>query len=142
MQAFLLFITKYWKPILLVIASFFAWRKLTAILNQNYVSTSYNESGARLTKQESLAYANRLYLSMDGVGTDNETINSIRSSLTNPADLRAVYNAFGTKNYGFFGSSWSDMWGTPLDLKGWFKEELSPNDYKVWEQMFKTAGII
>ncbi len=144
MPAFLIivmeFLKKYWLYILLAFVVIYVWRKMflgTTKIEHNYKTTG-NES---ISKADAAALANRLFLAMDGVGTSNDVIKSVLLQVSNNLDnLRLVYNAFGTKEYGTFGSP---VWGsgTPTDLKGWLHAELSGGDYASWAVLFSAANI-
>lgn len=141
MQAVLIFLSKYWKQILAVIGGFIGWRYIRSFFNANHIKTTYSSIGATISKEQAIAYAERLYNSMKDFGTDEDELNSVRLMLTNSANLRLVYNEFGLRGYGSFGSPMFGS-GTPTDLKGWIKNELGGDNYKIWEQMFLTAEII
>lgn len=141
MQAVVLFIGKYWKQILFAFAALLVYRKLRTAMNVNYVTTIYDDTGSILTKAQAKALAERLYLAMESFGTDEETIHIVRSKLTRAQDLRSVYNEFGVRDYGYYGSPWWGSASTPTDLVGWLGNELSGKDFAVWRQMFESAGI-
>lgn len=143
MQVVLIFIQKYWKQILMAVVGYIAFRKLRAALNENVLTNIYSTSGATITNEYAKAYAQRLYIAMEDYGTDEDAIDEVYSALAgNPVNLRLVYNAFGNKDYGVFGSpTWWTV-ATPTDLRGWLKNELSGKRLDQWNTLFITAGII
>lgn len=87
-------------------------------------------------------YAEQLYNAMKDTGTDVGIIENIFGVLSKPADLRLVYNMFGTRAYGTFGSplySWFPS--SQQDLRGWINKELSGKNLKKWNELFKQIGL-
>lgn len=71
--------------------------------------------------------ANRLYLAMKDMGTDEEEIEKllVKKTLTS-ADVIAIVKSFGTKKYGTYGSpAFEWLGGDDLDLRGWLRKEVS-----------------
>lgn len=143
MQVVFIFLQKYWKQIAVVIVAFIAYRKIRAMLSENVIKNVYPTNGATITNEQAKAYAQRLFLAMEDYGTDEDSIDEVYYLLVdNPYNIRMVYNAFGLKDYGVFGSpSWISS-GTPTDLKGWFKNELAGKRLDQWNALFAVAGII
>ena len=141
MQVVILFLTKYWKYIVLAVLGLYIYRWVRSFFNSNHISTTYNSVGSTISSEQAKAFAERLFLSMSDYGTDEDSINVVRLQLSNAGNLRAVYNAFGMRGYGSYGTPMFGS-GTPTDLKGWLKNELSGDAWKIWEQMFLTAEII
>lgn len=87
--------------------------------------------------------AEQLFVAMDGMGTDTTTIKRLLID-ENPtsADIVAINQFFGTKEYGTFGSPWFGS-GDPLDLRGWLKREISDSSslYALIVSKFNTAGL-
>lgn len=139
----MVFISKYGKYILLAFGIVFVWRYVKNLFFDNSVTTKFNDSGTQLSSGQAVHYAERLFNAMKDTGTDEDEIDLVRLSLSRPSDLRSVWNAFGSRPYGTFGSPMFGlgMFATNLDLRGWLKAELSGSDFKVWEQMLLTAGI-
>lgn len=97
-----------------------------------------------ITDDKAQSIAEALLEAMDGIGTDETEIYNIlvvNNKLTS-LDLIAVYNAFGSQEYGSFGKPW---WGSGehLDLTGWIKKEMSNSstEYKLIRAMFNQAGL-
>ncbi|MFV0402919.1 MAG: hypothetical protein ACK5KV_03000 [Bacteroides graminisolvens] len=138
-----MFITKYGKYILLAVGLVLVWRWVKNLFFDNSITTKFNDSGTQLSSSEATHYAERLFSAMKDTGTDEDEIDNVRLLVSRPSDLRSVWNAFGSRPYGTFGSPifGLGMFATNLDLRGWLKAELSGDGFKVWEQMFLTAGI-
>lgn len=97
----------------------------------------------QISDTDSKRLANLLYYSMEGVGTDEETIEQVYNNLVGrPTATIQVYNAFGTPNYSVYGSPFWGLSGTPLNLKMWIQKELSGQRLKDWNNLFALAGII
>lgn len=102
-----------------------------------------NLTGRRITDATAKNVAEQLYVAMNGVGTDTTTIKRllVDDNLTS-ADLIAIHQAFGVKEYGFFGKPWFGN-GEKLDLRGWIKEEISASSelYSLLVSKFRQAGL-
>lgn len=71
--------------------------------------------------------ADQLFSEMRGMKRNKPKVYELLEGLTGN-ELKAVYNAFGSKNYSLFGNDgflakWN-VTGFQLDLFGWFKKEL------------------
>lgn len=93
--------------------------------------------------------ANALYSYMKGFGSSADNIDGLifkQHDLT-PADVQAIYSAFGKKDYYTFGDYTTVVdWNTTpkrLTLIGWFMEELDPKEdvYIKLEKLFSNAGF-
>jgi len=91
-----------------------------------------------LSQTEIQSIANTQFSAMADLGT-NETL--LLSSLKNlsGADLVRVYNAFGTKPYAATGS-WFGI-GYPLDLFGWYSEEISGSTLTKMKNIWAKSGL-
>lgn len=136
------FLQKYWMYIAGALGLLIIFRKLGFGGEKNLVN-EYKVSGATISTQLALAYAERLYNAMAPVGTDEDEMNKVYNDLKqNPANVALVYNAFGLREYGLFGSPW---WWTPsekVDLREWIKRELSGKDHDKWMSLFNSVGIV
>lgn len=95
--------------------------------------------GAGMTETEALNLAQQLLYSMHQFGTDVDTIYSVVTPLT-AQQLIMVYNQFGRPPYWGFGY---DQWlGTPMDLFGWFQQELNASDIAKLKGIFAKTGIL
>ena len=110
--------------------------------NANKAVTS--ATGRNITDDKAKSIANALFEAMDGIGTDETEIYTILvvNNKLSSLDLVAVYEAFGNKEYGTFGTPW---WGSgdKLDLIGWIKKEMSntSKEYIMLRAMFNQAGL-
>lgn len=91
------------------------------------------------TLEEAQTIANRLYYAMADIGTNEDLLFDSLKNLT-AQQLIMVYNAFGTRSYAFSGN-WFGL-GYPLDLFGWFNQELSGNDLNNMKQLWAKTGLI
>lgn len=97
-----------------------------------------------ISEEKAKSIADALFDAMDGIGTDETEIYNILvvNNKLSSLDIVAIYNAFGVKEYGTFGTPW---WGNgePLDLIGWIKKEMSNSstEYKLIRAMFNQAGL-
>ena len=99
-----------------------------------------------LTQAEIDSVAASQLRAMNTTGTDeDELISSIER--LNGADLRRVYKAFGTKSRSSFWGRSVLTGGTDLDLLGWYRAELNPEDsddrryLNILQDIWKRAGI-
>jgi hypothetical protein len=85
-----------------------------------------------LTRAEAQAIAQRQYIAMWRPGTDEaELYRSI--NFLNGADLRLVYETFGIRNYYNF--------RRPLDLFGWYTEELDRTELDRMRIIWYKSGL-
>lgn len=121
-----------------------AWIAYNKFFRQTGFS-AYSISGALKSDQSNYdQIAERLFGAMRGIGTDEKTVFEILDGLTGN-ELKAVYNAFGTRNYSLFGndgflSRWS-VTGFDLDLFGWFKKELGKADLEEMRALWKRKKV-
>lgn len=97
-----------------------------------------------IPEEKAKSIAEALFDAMDGIGTDETEIYNILvvNNKLSSLDIVAIYNAFGVKEYGTFGTPWFGN-GDPLDLIGWIKKEMSNSstEYKLIRAMFNQAGL-
>ena len=138
------FIKKYWMYLLGAIGVFVIYRKLNLGKSVNLVNTQYDRVGVTLSEQQVLAYTDNIYNAMKDTGTDVEVLRQIYGILAqNPANTKAVFNAFGYREYSFFGAPvYSWMPSDKVNLKQWIKNELSGELHDKWMSLFDAAGII
>lgn len=91
-----------------------------------------------ITGTEANAIAQKQYSAMADLGTNEDLLFASLRNL-NGADLIKVYNAFGTKNYAASGS-WFGI-GYPLDLFGWYTEELGSSDLAKMRSIWRKSGL-
>lgn len=90
------------------------------------------------TKAVLKEYSDRLYNSMKGFGTDEETIDQIFSEI-NDQDFIYIYNHFGNKVYlGFGRAAW---FGDQYRLTEWLKFECSDKHYQSIKERFENTGL-
>lgn len=96
-----------------------------------------------ISANEIKSLASSAYKAMCDVGTDEETLDTIYDTVKkNTSDVKALYNAFGAPAYNIAGSPMLRfIKGTPLDLKGWLRRELSGQRLEKWLILFDQAGI-
>lgn len=103
---------------------------------------SYNPpsdaSAGTITGTEAAAIAQKQFSAMADLGTNEDLLFSSLRNL-NGADLIKVYNAFGTKSYAASGS-WFGV-GYPLDLFGWYTEELGSSDLAKMRSIWNKSGL-
>lgn len=96
----------------------------------------------KISDTDAKTYAKDLMDAFDGFGTDEDVIKEILLDKNLSAtDVQAIFNAFGTPEYGTFGKP---MWGTgtPMNLIEWIKKEMD-NSTKLYAQLktkFETSG--
>ena len=93
-----------------------------------------------ISDQEALLIANRLESAMYDIGTNEKTLFANVEKLSGP-DLVRVYNAFGQRSYALWGNFFGLPAGFPLDLFGWFYEELGPKDLEKMRQIWIKSGL-
>ena len=94
-----------------------------------------------LTPEEALAIANRLEYAMLDIGTFEQQLFDNLDPLTGQ-QLVQVFNAFGERSYAFWGNFFGLPVGLPLDLFGWFKEELGSSDLNKMRQLWVKSGLV
>jgi hypothetical protein len=92
--------------------------------------TPQDGSSATISKGQANTIAQNQYNAMYDLGTDETAlVNSIKT--LNGANLRLVYNEYGSPLYSAFGTL--PYFGAPLDLFGWYNKELSRNSGTIKE---------
>src|SRR5690606_4840034 len=92
-----------------------------AVLIQQGQSKTY-------TNAQYNGYADDLYIAMDGMGTDEDTIGTVFQKMQNDLDVIALNNAFGVRD--------------GYDLKTWLRGDLSPSDMnKYVNNILRQKGI-
>lgn len=116
--------------------SFFSSPIITEPLVLNPISSNV------ITDEQAQIYADELHKAMSGFGTNQDTITLKYNQLVgSSASLLKVYNAFGRRPYGYFGSPALFSPSELLDLKGWFQKELSEENIRFWNQLFAKIGL-
>ena len=97
-----------------------------------------------ISKSDAQDIANRLYLAMKDMGTDETAIENmlLKEHNLSSEDMKLIVSAFGTKKYGKFGAPMFEwMGGDDLDLRGWLYRECSDSLYEKLNIKFKQAGF-
>jgi len=109
---------------------------------KDIVNTQGSDPGAQVTSNvrtyndaDYKLMAESLFEAMDGLGTDENSIFTILSSLRTKADWYALVDAFGTRKTS---SMWSDFEGT---LTKWLSDELSDSEKTRVNQILSKFGI-
>ena len=87
---------------------------------------------ATITGAEAKAIAERQFLAMNRPGTDEDELFRSLNEL-NGKDLQLVYAQFGLRNYFTL--------RRPLDLFGWYVEELDQDEYKRMQLYWYKSGL-
>jgi len=87
---------------------------------------------------EAKKIADRLDYAMGDFGTKEQLMFDALDPLTGP-QLIDVYNAFGLRNY--IGVGYVFGMGAPLDLFGWFDEELAGSDLQKMKSVWQKSGL-
>jgi len=120
-------------------AIFYAVYKFSGIFKKKDASADLNiPGGGGLSTTDANLIGQRLYKAMSGFGTDENTLFAELENRTGP-QLVSIYNAYGTPYYFMFGGD--PYFGTPLDLFGWFNEELSGNDLQRMKNIWTKSGL-
>ncbi len=81
---------------------------------------------------------------MKGLGTNEDYLFSSIEQL-NGEELKAVYNAFGSRNYSITGqqgiTAENNILGVKLDLFGWYKKELSKKELTKMRMLWNGKGV-
>lgn len=93
-----------------------------------------------ITLQQAIQIAKQQFDAMNRGGTYNVTIFKSLEGLDGKS-LQMVWDAFGKPSYFMIGKSPFSWLGTPLDLGGWYVEELGGKDIEKMRQIWKKAGI-
>jgi hypothetical protein len=149
------FVGKNYKPILYLAlagaAAFVLYRvvkKITTSPTLGPDGVKLDEKCAKISDQQAQIYANQLYDSMKGLGTDEKTIEDIFKKLT-PCDFLKVYNKYGTQKYSgtFLTGGGEPTWlglqigdYSDYDLVEWLRAELSETtDRNTWASIKKIV---
>ncbi len=95
-------------------------------------------SSPGLSNTEIQSIASTQHSAMADLGTNEALLFSSIKNLSG-ADLIRVFNAFGTKAYAATGA-WFGV-GYPLDLFGWYKEELGESDLQKMRGIWAKSGL-
>jgi len=121
------FVKKHWYILPALIIVYLLMRK--AKIFEPIVDT---EGGAQIDNAKANQIAESLYNSMQGYGTDWDSIALVLLQL-NKADLIMVYNSFGLRKYYF--------WESGSDLMSWFRYELSGDKLQSMRLLWASAGF-
>lgn len=87
---------------------------------------------ATITMAEARAIAERQFIAMFRIGTDEDELFRSLNNL-NGQDLRLVFEAYGVRNYFNF--------RTPLNLFGWYARELDRTDLMRMKIIWYKSGL-
>jgi hypothetical protein len=82
--------------------------------------------------------AQKMFLAMDGYGTNETDLFSVLNSMKNRDDVLMLIKQFGVKRYGIVTSLW---FGQDLNLIGWLNSKLSGNDLQRAGSIIRAFGI-
>lgn len=82
--------------------------------------------------------AQKLFLAMDGVGTNKTSVMSVLNSMRTGDDMLMLIREFGVKRYGIITSLW---FGKDLNLIGWLNSEFKGSDLEQVGTIFRSFGI-
>lgn len=136
---------------IVAIGGFFTWRVIKKYMDNastrmqaKALEKEYtpNQNNLTINQSQAALIAQKLYVAMNGMGTDSKTILDLLVNTTQtPDDLKLIVKTFGIKEYGTTGSPYWGK-GTPCDLTMWLRNELSGSDLKKVQTRFNEAGII
>lgn len=136
--------SEYLTIIVVVLIIIYLWIKMKGTKNetekkQESITDELNVKGSGLSNSQANLYADNLEKAMQRNnnyggydGTDELTINNVLiSNIYNPKNLTHIYKAFGSRE-----KKTTLFTIKKLNLDGWFKDELSTEDYnkvkKLW----------
>jgi hypothetical protein len=126
------FIKGNWMPLLYLggaVLAIVAVRKVLGIFNLDGLREAQEEAQKNQAGGKNTIAQNQ-YNAMYDLGTDETAlVNSLKP--LNGADLRLVYNEYGSPLYSAFGTL--PYLGAPLDLFGWYNKELGSNSGTIKE---------
>lgn len=108
--------------------------------NSLYDAAAYNTRTLSFSEGQAKLYANKLYDAMESTGTDEGMIDEVVAALKTANDWKAVISKFGMRAYGTFGAPVIGS-GTPLNLVGWFRRELSGSRLQKILDTLQSYGI-
>ena len=124
------------------VGAYFLFRWLKNQFGTSVIGTPGGGGGVPTTGVWSMAeakkIADRLDYAMGDFGTKEQIMFDALDPLTGP-QLVDVYNAFGLRNY--IGVGYIFGMGAPLDLFGWFDEELSGSDLQKMKSIWQKSGL-
>jgi len=98
--------------------------------NFTMAGSTTDGSTATISIGQANTIAQNQYNAMYDIGTDENALVATIKQL-NGADLRLVYNEYGSPKYSSFGTL--PYFGAPLDLFGWYNKELGSNSGPIKE---------
>ena len=103
------------------------WDKIIAFLKDTTFKR-LSSIGSTLNDTEVRDQTNKLYIAMNGYGTDEETIYSVLEDISLP-NFNKIYNEFGKKYYDQnLGINGNVVFDFKLDLLGWLNAELNDSE--------------
>ncbi|WP_228851543.1 hypothetical protein [Aegicerativicinus sediminis] len=113
--------------------------------------TPYDATNVTISQQKAEIYARQLLSAMDGVGTDEPTIENIIDNLKTADDYKLVHVEFGSKPYNGFGLPSDTIFSDPEDfpkknLVEWLHSEISlihnPILFNKIKRLVNAAGFV
>jgi hypothetical protein len=114
-------------------------KKKAQLLEEQAITTEAGSTSATYPDSQFYAWANRLENAMFDIGTDEDAIVSIISSLRNNADFLKLKQAFGTREY--TGGFLPGFVSPDLTLDGWIQQELDGSDINELNTILSRKGI-
>ncbi|MDY4175413.1 MAG: hypothetical protein SOY07_09020 [Bacteroidales bacterium] len=98
---------------------------------------------ATINQTQATKLADSLFQAMKDTGTDTNAVTIVLQQVRNEYDWLLIRTAFGTPEYGTVGEPWWGS-GTPTDLIGWCRKELSGSlltTCNTWESKANALGL-
>ena len=133
-----------WAIILLIviIIIWFVYRKIQKVIEASKDRQLVNEADNAIvsnaltyTQADYKAMADKLYVAMDGAGTDEDAIKEVIAKLRTKSDFYALVKAFGVRK----SSSWASSFVG--NLIQWLADELSGDDRKEVNDMLAKFNV-
>ena len=97
---------------------------------------------ASISTAEAKRYAERLYNAMKDIGTIQSEITDVYNEIKNfgVGSLALIYNEFGVRKYGFFGSPTTPFFSSDKDLREWLRAEVTNENFIYWDALFNSIN--
>lgn len=128
--------------LVLVVILSFSYKKIKKFIDKQKQKQIIDEVGSQIIPSE-LTYSEveyklmsqRLFIAMNGNGTDDDAIFDVLTNIKTTSDGLKLIQEFGVKETTVF---WSDFTG---NLADWLQDELSSNDFQKAQQYFNNVNI-